>query len=82
MKTAEEIKKEDRLWTVRDVASYLQVSRSWVYAKAECGELPCLPLGRTTGRRAMIRFDPTEVKAFARGETPRKVVPFERKSRE
>jgi excisionase family DNA binding protein len=52
------------LWTVADVATYLRVSRSWVYHRAELGELPCLRIG------ALLRFDPDQIRAFARGERP------------
>lgn len=34
------------LLTVQDVATWLRVPVSWVYAKAEAGELPSLKLGR------------------------------------
>jgi integrase len=36
---------------------YLKVSRSWVYQRAESGQLPCLHLG------GLIRFDPAFVRA-------------------
>lgn len=54
----------EQLWTVADVATYLRVSRSWVYHRAELGELPCLRVG------ALLRFDPDQIRAFARGERP------------
>jgi excisionase family DNA binding protein len=47
------------LWTWREVARALKVSRSWVYAKAERGELPSLRVG------GLMRFDPIEVRRFA-----------------
>jgi excisionase family DNA binding protein len=43
-----------------DVASYLKVSRSWVYHRAEAGLLPHLRVG------GLLRFDPEVVRAFAR----------------
>jgi excisionase family DNA binding protein len=52
------------LWTVKEVADFLRVSRSWVYHRVEAGELPCLRIG------ALLRFDPESVRAYARGETP------------
>ena len=59
------------LWDANDTARYLKVSRSWVYQRAESGELPCLHVG------GLIRFDPATVRAFARGEIkPTKVLPF------
>lgn len=64
MKTVSEIQAEDRLWNARDVAHYLDVSRSWVYARAESGELPSLRIG------GLVRFEPETVRAFARGTLP------------
>jgi excisionase family DNA binding protein len=52
------------LWTVKDVADFLRVSRSWVYHRAEAGELPCLRIG------ALLRFEPERVRAYTRGERP------------
>ncbi len=49
------------LWNVRDVATYLKVSCSWVYHAAESGKLPCFRIGN------LLRFDPEELKAYARG---------------
>jgi excisionase family DNA binding protein len=51
------------LWTAQDVAAFLRVSRSWVYHRAEAGELPCLRIG------ALLRFDPARIRAYAQGET-------------
>jgi excisionase family DNA binding protein len=50
------------LWDANDVARFLKASRSWVYHRAESGELPCLRVG------GLLRFDPAAVRAFARGE--------------
>jgi predicted DNA-binding transcriptional regulator AlpA len=33
------------LWTWREVSRALKASRSWVYAKAESGELPSMGAG-------------------------------------
>lgn len=52
------------LWNANDVAGYLKVSRSWVYHRAESGELPCVRIG------GLLRFVPDEIRAFARGERP------------
>lgn len=61
----------DELWDANDAARYLKVSRSWVYQRAESGLLPCLRVG------GLVRFDPSIVRAFARGEVqPPKVLPF------
>src|SRR4051794_22227578 len=53
-----------RLWDPADVASFLRVSRSWVYQKAEAGLLPVI---RMPGS-ALLRFDPDTMRAYARGE--------------
>ncbi len=50
---------EWELWTWREVARALKASRSWVYAKAACGELPSLRVG------GMLRFDPAAIRRFA-----------------
>lgn len=54
---------EDRLWDANDVAAYLKVSRSWVYHRAEAGELPSLRIG------GLLRFEPEAIRSFARGGT-------------
>jgi excisionase family DNA binding protein len=63
---------EERLWTASDVAAFLRVSRSWVYHRCESGELPCIRIG------ALVRFDPVQIRAYARGERPpaAKVIPL------
>jgi excisionase family DNA binding protein len=53
---------EGTLWNASDVAAYLKVSRSWVYHRAESGELPYLRVG------GLLRFDPEAIRNFARGE--------------
>ena len=62
------------LWDASDVARYLKVSRSWVYHRAESGELPCLKVG------GLLRFDPQAIYAFARGVPAHgaRVVPLRR----
>jgi hypothetical protein len=52
------------LWNPTDVAAFLQVSRSWVYQKAEAGLLPVIRLPGSS----LLRFDPDLVRAFARGD--------------
>jgi predicted DNA-binding transcriptional regulator AlpA len=52
----------DRLWTVNEVADFLQVSTSWVYKQSSAGLLPSRRLA------FHLRFDPDEVRAYARGE--------------
>ena len=60
------------LWDATDVASYLKVSRSWVYQRSAAGTLPCLHVG------GLVRFDPATIRAFARGVSPdnARVLPF------
>jgi excisionase family DNA binding protein len=51
-----------RLLDVEEVAKALHVPKSWVYKKAEKGELPCIRVGR------YLRFDLGQVMAsFAVG---------------
>ena len=50
------------LWTVADVATYLRVSRSWVYHRSAAGMLPCLRVG------AVLRFEPDVIRAYAQGQ--------------
>jgi len=52
------------LWNPTDVATFLQVSRSWVYQKAEAGLLPVIRLPGSS----LLRFEPEAIGAFARGE--------------
>src|SRR3989440_746404 len=61
----------DRLWSVRQAATFLGRSVSWVYKAAERGELP-----RAKGLGWGLRFVPSELHAYARGEVsgPRAMV--------
>ena len=63
----------ERLWTVKNVAEFLQCSRDFVYEHAEDGTLPCRRIG------GLLRFDPDTIRRWARGEfqTP-PVVPIRR----
>ncbi|HEY3586189.1 MAG TPA: helix-turn-helix domain-containing protein [Myxococcaceae bacterium] len=56
------------LWTWREVATALKVSRSWVYAKAGTGELPSLRVG------GLLRFEPAAVHRFALATAGGKIV--------
>jgi excisionase family DNA binding protein len=51
---------DESLWTATDVALYLKVSRSWVYHRAESGELPYVRVG------GLIRFQPSAIRAYAK----------------
>lgn len=63
---------EEGLWDANDLARFLKVSRSWVYQRAQAGQLPCLKIG------GLLRFEPAVIRAFIKGEgaSNRKVVPF------
>jgi excisionase family DNA binding protein len=50
----------DGLWDANDVARYLKASRSWVYHRAEAGQLPHMRVG------GLLRFDPAVVQAFVK----------------
>ncbi len=50
------------LWTAEDVAAFLRVSLSMVYKLRRMGALPAVRVG------ALFRFQPDEVRAYARGE--------------
>ena len=50
------------LWTTKEVAAFLRVSRSWVYHQAEAGLIPCLRVG------SLLRYESDAVRRFARGE--------------
>ena len=53
---------ERGLWDVADVSRFLKASRSWVYHRAESGELPCLRIG------GLLRFEPDAIRSYARGD--------------
>ena len=59
------------LWTVHQVAEYLQLSVSWTYKAVERGELPCRRIG------ASLRFVPSEVRRWAEA-TSATVLPLKR----
>jgi excisionase family DNA binding protein len=46
------------LWTVKEVAKFLQASSSWVYKAAERNELPCIHIG------TLVRFEPAGIRAW------------------
>jgi hypothetical protein len=52
-----------RLWTLDEVAKFLQMSRGWVrdHSTRRQPRIPCMRLG---GRRAVLRFRPQDVKQF------------------
>jgi len=62
----------ESLWTPREVAEFLQLSRSWVYQHAEAGKLPCIRIG------GALRFEPEAIRAWvkqaSRASEPAKLV--------
>ena len=65
------------LWTWREVAAYLQMSKAWVYEKSAAGVLPTLHLGSPGSVRRRLRFEPQAIRAFARNEmSGAKVIPI------
>lgn len=60
----------ERLWTVNDVAHFLQLSKSWVYKEAEAGRLPCIRIG------ASLRFVPESIQRFMNGNQRANVLPL------
>ncbi len=49
----------DHLWTVNEVARYLNASRSWVYERTMAGDIPSLRLGN------LRRYDPAKISEYA-----------------
>ena len=69
---SETVETAERLWTVRDCAKYLNVSRKWVYSHAQAGDLPHSWLGGTA-----LRFHPARIREYAQTLTGgAKVVPL------
>jgi excisionase family DNA binding protein len=58
----------EALWRVEDVAKFLSLSESWVYKSAADGSLPSVRIG------AALRFDPEQIRKFAKGELTTTVV--------
>jgi predicted DNA-binding transcriptional regulator AlpA len=52
-----------RLWTLDEVAEFLQMSRAWVRDHATRRQ-PRIPSIRLGGHRAVLRFRPQDVKQF------------------
>lgn len=50
---------DDAMWSVEKVASFLGMSKSWVYERAESGDLPAVRLG---GR---LRFSAAAIREYA-----------------
>lgn len=58
----------ESLWDVVKLATFLSVSKSWVYQAATAGNLPCIHIG------AALRFEPEAIRAWMRGEQSGKVI--------
>jgi excisionase family DNA binding protein len=56
------LEQEEGLWDANDVARFLKASRSWVYQRAQAGQLPGVKIG------GLLRFEPAEIRAFIRGQ--------------
>jgi predicted DNA-binding transcriptional regulator AlpA len=52
-----------RLWTLKEVAEYLQMSKDWVRDHATRRQ-PRIPSIRLGGRRKVLRFRPQDVRQF------------------
>ena len=52
-----------RLWTINEVAEFLQMSPDWVRDHATRRQ-PRIPSIRLGGRRAVLRFRPQDVRQF------------------
>jgi predicted DNA-binding transcriptional regulator AlpA len=50
---------DEMLWTIQDVADFLQLSVSWVYHAAQKGILPCMRISRN------LRFSPRAIRSYA-----------------
>ena len=65
---------EDRLLTVQDVAEWLAVPVSWVYAAAESGKLPSVRVGRYR------RFHRADIERYLEQQRQRPPVPIRRRA--
>jgi len=63
---------DEALWTIAQVAAYLQVSERTVRRWAKMGALPCVPIGvpapGSKRPRYMVRFAPGAVRRWASGK--------------
>ncbi len=51
---------QEMLWDANQAAEFMNVSRSWVYQRAEAGLLPHVRLG------GLVRFEPAAIRKFLR----------------
>jgi len=55
---------ESMLWNVQRTAEFLAMSPSWVYGAVAAGLIPHVKIG------AAIRFQPTSIQSWLKGEPP------------
>lgn len=71
--SAERDTEPDMMWTVHNVAAFLQVSESWVYRAARADKIPHFYIG------ALLRFSPQQIRDYSQGRGTRaKVVSIKR----
>ncbi len=59
----------EKAWTAKDVAEFLQASETWVRHAAAAGRLPYTKIG------GLLRFDPARIRAIvARVNAPARVL--------
>ncbi|QSQ23155.1 helix-turn-helix domain-containing protein [Pyxidicoccus parkwayensis] len=58
----DDVQQEETLWDANDVARFVKASRSWVYQRAQAGQLPCVKIG------GLLRFEPAAIRAFIRSQ--------------
>jgi len=62
------IAEAEPLWTTKQVANYLHVSRSWIARAVKAGRLQAIEM--SSGERKHRRFDPTYIRAqFTNGKS-------------
>jgi excisionase family DNA binding protein len=68
--TADQPEFGHRLLRAEEVAAHLQVSKSYVYALIQRGEIPCIALGRA------VRVRPEAVEEFLKANERNSTIPF------
>ncbi|PTL84077.1 helix-turn-helix domain-containing protein [Vitiosangium sp. GDMCC 1.1324] len=58
----DDMQPQEALWDANDVARFVKASRSWVYQRAQAGQLPCVKIG------GLLRFEPAAIRAFIRSQ--------------
>lgn len=52
----------ERLWTIDDLAAYLNITKAMAYHLTNKGRIPCWKIGKR------LRFDPEAVRSFVRNQ--------------